>query len=85
VLYFLLIMQIIQNAQTAADREGVYICMGVGALLLFHVLVNVGMVVGRMPVTGIPLPLMSSGGSNVLSIFLMLGLVNSVRLRRVAG
>jgi rod shape determining protein RodA len=85
VLYFLLIMQIVQNAQTAGDREGVYICMGIGALLLFHVLVNVGMVVGRMPVTGIPLPLMSSGGSNVLSIFLMLGLVNSVRLRRSVG
>jgi rod shape determining protein RodA len=82
VLYFLLIMQIVQNAQTAGDREGVYICTGIGALLLFHVLVNVGMVVGRMPVTGIPLPLMSSGGSNVLSIFLMLGLVNSVRVRR---
>ena len=59
-----------------------YICMGVAALLLFHVLVNVGMVVGRMPVTGIPLPLMSSGGSNILSMFLMLGLVNNVRLRR---
>ena len=44
--------------------------------------VNVGMVVGRMPITGIPLPLMSSGGSNTWSIFLMLGLVNSVRLRR---
>src|SRR6185437_10455093 len=64
VLYFLLIMQIVQNAQTAGDREGVYICMGIGALVLFHVLVNVGMVVGRMPVAGIPLPLMSSGGSN---------------------
>ena len=38
--------------------------------------------VGMMPVTGIPLPLMSSGGSNILSIFLMLGLVNNVRLRR---
>jgi rod shape determining protein RodA len=85
VLYFLLIMQIVQNAQTAADREGIYICMGIGALLLFHVLVNVGMVVGRMPVAGIPLPLMSSGGSNVLSVFLLLGLVNSVRLRRVAS
>jgi rod shape determining protein RodA len=82
VLYFLLIMQIVQNAQTATDRAGLYICMGVAALLLFHVLVNVGMVVGRMPVTGIPLPLMSSGGSNTWSIFLMLGLVNSVRLRR---
>jgi len=85
VLYFLLIMQIVQNAQTAGDREGVYICMGIGALVLFHVLVNVGMVVGRMPVAGIPLPLMSSGGSNVLSMFLMLGLVNSVRLRRLVS
>jgi rod shape determining protein RodA len=82
VLYFLLIMQIVQNAQTAVDRAGLYICMGVAALLLFHVLVNVGMVVGRMPVTGIPLPLLSSGGSNTWSVFLMLGLVNSVRLRR---
>ncbi len=82
VLYFLLIMQIVQNAQTAPDRAGLYICMGVASLLLFHVLVNVGMVVGRMPVTGIPLPLMSSGGSNTWSIFLTLGLVNSVRLRR---
>jgi rod shape determining protein RodA len=82
VLYFLLIMQIVQNAQTAVDRAGLYICMGVAALLLFHVAVNVGMVVGRMPVTGIPLPLLSSGGSNTWSVFLMLGLVNSVRLRR---
>lgn len=82
VLYFLLIMQVVQNAQTATDRAGMYVCMGVAALLLFHVLVNVGMVVGRMPVTGIPLPLMSSGGSNTWSVFLMLGLVNSVRLRR---
>ncbi len=82
VLYFLLIMQVVQNAQTATDRAGLFICMGIAALMLFHVLVNVGMVVGRMPITGIPLPLMSSGGSNTWSIFLMLGLVNSVRLRR---
>jgi rod shape determining protein RodA len=82
VLYFLLIMQVVQNAQTAIDKAGLYICMSVAALVLFHVLVNVGMVVGRMPVTGIPLPLMSSGGSNTWSIFMMLGLVNSVRLRR---
>jgi rod shape determining protein RodA len=53
--------------------------------MLFHVLVNIGMVVGRMPVAGIPLPLMSSGGSNTLSVFVLLGLVNSVRLRRVAN
>lgn len=81
-LYFLLLMQIVQNAQAAPDRAGMYLCMGVAALLLFHLLVNVGMAVGFMPVTGIPLPLMSSGGSNLLSVFLMLGLVNNVRLRR---
>ena len=68
-LYFVLLMQIIQNAQTAPDRAGMYICMGVVALFVFHLLVNVGMVVGRMPVTGIPLPLMSAGGSNTLSTF----------------
>ncbi len=81
-LYFLLLMQIVQNAQAAPDRAGMYICMGVATLLLFHLLVNVGMVVGIMPVTGIPLPLMSSGGSSMFSVFMMLGLVNNVRLRR---
>jgi len=81
-LYFVLIMRIVQNAQTAPDRAGMYICMGVAALLLFHMLVNVGMVVGRMPVTGIPLPFMSAGGSSIWANFMALGLVNNVRLRR---
>ena len=81
-LYFVLIMQVVQNAQTAPDKAGMYLCMGIAAVLLFHVWVNVGMVVGRMPVTGIPLPLMSAGGSSIWSNFLMLGLVNNVRLRR---
>jgi rod shape determining protein RodA len=81
-LYFVMIMRIVQNAQTAPDRPGMYICMGLAGLLLFHMLVNVGMVVGRMPVTGIPLPFMSAGGSSVWSNFMALGLVNNVRLRR---
>src|SRR5712692_313405 len=81
-LYFVVLMRIIYNAQTAADRAGTIICVCVCVLLLFHLLVNVGMVIGRMPVTGIPLPLMSYGGSSMLTVFLMLGLVNNVRLRR---
>ena len=81
-LYFLLLMQIVQNAQTAPDRAGMCICMGVAALILFQLLVNVGMVVGRVPTTGLPLPLMSYGGSSTLSVFAMLGLVNNVRLQR---
>jgi rod shape determining protein RodA len=82
LLYFWLLMQIVQNAQASPDRAGMFICMGVAALLLFHLMVNVGMVAGLMPVTGIPLPLMSFGGSSMLTVFLMLGLVNNVRLRR---
>ncbi len=71
-----------ENGITAADPAGTFICLAVGVLLLFHLLVNVGMVIGRMPVTGIPLPLMSYGGSSMFTVFLMLGLVNNVRLRR---
>ena len=52
------------------------------AALGFHVLVNVAMVIGAMPVTGIPLPLMSYGGSATLFVFLAIGLVMNVRLRR---
>jgi rod shape determining protein RodA len=81
-LYFLLLMQIVHNAQRAPDRAGMYICMGIATLLLFQLLVNVGMVVGRMPTTGLPLPLMSYGGSSTLAVFAMLGLVNNVRLQR---
>jgi rod shape determining protein RodA len=82
LLYFIVLMRLTQNAQTAPDRAGVFLVMGVVAVLSFHILVNVGMVVGFMPVTGIPLPLMSYGGSSVLFMFLALGMVMNVRMRR---
>jgi rod shape determining protein RodA len=82
LLYFIVLMRLTQNAQTAPDRAGTFLVMGVVAVLSFHILVNVGMVVGFMPVTGIPLPLMSYGGSSVLFIFLALGMVMNVRMRR---
>lgn len=82
LLYFIVLMRLTQNAQTAPDRAGTFIVMGVVAVLSFHILVNVGMVVGFMPVTGIPLPLMSYGGSSVLFMFMALGLVMNVRMRR---
>jgi rod shape determining protein RodA len=59
-----------------------YVVMGVTAILAFHVLVNASMVIGYMPVTGIPLPLMSYGGSATAFVFLALGLVMNVRMRR---
>ena len=82
LLYFVVLVRLTQNAQTAPDRAGTFVVMGVVAVLSFHILVNVGMVVGFMPVTGIPLPLMSYGGSSVLFMFLALGMVMNVRMRR---
>ena len=82
LLYFIVLMRLTQNAQTAPDRAGTFVVMGVVAVLSFHILVNVGMVVGFMPVTGIPLPLMSYGGSSVLFMFMALGMVMNVRMRR---
>jgi rod shape determining protein RodA len=82
LLYFLILMRLIQNAQTASDLPGSFIIMGVVSVIVFQVAVNVGMVVGLMPVTGIPLPLLSYGGSSVLFTFLALGIVMNVRMRR---
>lgn len=81
-LYMALLLRLVQNAQRAKDRAGMFLIMGVTAALGFHVLVNVAMVIGAMPVTGIPLPLMSYGGSATLFVFLAIGLVMNVRLRR---
>ncbi len=82
LLYFFILMRLIQNAQTAADLPGSFLVMGVVAVIIFQIAVNVGMVLGLMPVTGIPLPLMSYGGSSILFTFLSLGMVMNVRMRR---
>jgi len=82
LLYFLILMRLIQNAQTAADLPGSLIIMGIVAVLTFQIAVNVGMVIGFMPVTGIPLPLMSYGGSSVLFTFLALGAAMNIRMCR---
>ena len=82
ILYFLIIMRSIHVAQTARDKLGIYIAVGGTSVLLFHILENMGMVVGLMPITGIPLPLLSYGGSAILSTFIFLGLIINVRMRR---
>jgi rod shape determining protein RodA len=82
LLYLGLILRLVDNAQKAKDRAGMYVVAGVTAILAFHVLVNASMVIGYMPVTGIPLPLMSYGGSSTAFVFLALGLVMNVRMRR---
>ena len=82
LLYFLILVRLVQNAQTAADPPGTLIVMGVAGVMLFQIAVNIGMCLGLMPVTGIPLPLMSYGGSSVIYTFLALGIVMNIRMRR---
>jgi rod shape determining protein RodA len=80
--YFLVLIRCIHIAQTARDRLGMHLSLGICNLLLFHLLINIGMVVGIMPITGIPLPLLSYGGSSLLATFILIGLVINVRMRR---
>jgi rod shape determining protein RodA len=82
VLYFLILIRFIHVAQTARDKLGMHIALGACGLILCHVMINIGMVVGVMPITGIPLPLLSYGGSSILATFILLGLVINVRMRR---
>ncbi len=74
-----IIFRSVHNAQTARDNLGLFIVMGVVGIFFFHLVVNVGMVIGFMPTTGIPLPFLSYGGSSVLTAFIALGLVINVR------
>ncbi|MGI6169261.1 MAG: rod shape-determining protein RodA [Christensenellales bacterium] len=83
VLYALLIIRFISLAWSAKDRYGSYIIIGVVSMLMFHVFENIAMVMGIMPVTGIPLPFVSYGGSSMLTNMLALGLVQNVAMRRL--
>src|SRR6202041_3558149 len=82
MLYFLILMRLGQKGQPAPDLPGSFIIMGVVGVIVFQIAVNIGMVVGLMPVTSIPLPLLSYGGSSVLFTFLALGIVMNIRMSR---
>lgn len=78
LLYLFLIWQVFKVGLAAKDNLGRYICVGVASMLLFQLVVNVGMTISIMPVTGLPLPLISYGGSSLLATAIGLGLVLSV-------
>lgn len=81
-LYFYVIYRGIRIALTARDMFGTLIATGVTALLTFHVLINIGMALGMAPVTGVPLPLMSYGGTSMLTTCMAIGLLEGVYMRR---
>jgi rod shape determining protein RodA len=81
-LYALLLYRIWRTAQNASSLFGRLLCTGVFAMFLFQIFQSVGMTMGMMPITGIPLPLVSYGGSSMLTSMLALGLVAGVHRRR---
>jgi rod shape determining protein RodA len=84
-LYLLLLWRMLETARLARDRLGAFLVAGVSAAFAFQVVYNVGMVAGLVPVKGLPLPLMSYGGSSIVSSLTGIGLVLSVRMRRFAN
>lgn len=82
LLFLLMLLRIFSIAGSAKDMYGSLIATGVAAMIGFHVLENIGMTLGVMPVTGIPLPFVSYGGSSLISNMVAIGLVLSVGMRR---
>jgi len=81
-VFGLLLITCLIVAYRAADDIGVLLCVGFSALIFTHVFQNIGMMVGMLPITGVPLPLISYSGSFVLMVMFALGLVNSVWVHR---
>jgi rod shape determining protein RodA len=81
-LFGLLVWRAIRIASLAEDRDGTLIAAGIAAMIVLQVFVNVGMTIGIMPVTGLPLPFVSYGGTSLLVWFGLMGLLLNVQLRR---
>ena len=82
VAFVVIIWRLLVIATNARDRFGALIAAGTAAMVAFHVFVNIGMTIGIMPVTGLPLPFLSQGGSFYLAMTMSLGIANSVWLLR---
>ncbi len=80
--YALLLSRLVVGAKEAPDRAGMLVIMAIVGAMTFQIFMNVGMVLGFLPVIGVPLPLMSSGLSSILSTFIAIGFVISVKMRR---
>ena len=81
-LFGILILRGITISWRARDRFGMFLALGIVAMILFHMFINVGMNIGIMPVTGIPLPFVSYGGTSLLVGMIAIGMLESVAVRR---
>ena len=82
ILYVILITKAMYVAKTAKDDMGSYIAAGIAGIFFFHMVENIGMTMGLLPITGIPLPFVSYGGSSMITNFIMIGLLLNISARR---
>ena len=82
VLYVVLVTKVIYIAKTAKDNIGSYIAIGIGGIFFFHMVENIGMTIGLLPITGVPLPFVSYGGSSLITNFICIGLLLNISGRR---
>jgi rod shape determining protein RodA len=80
-LYALLLWRSLRVLTLAKNVFGALVAGGIAAMLAFQIFVNVGMTIGIMPITGVPLPLMSYGGSSVIVTFIAIGLLQSIHVQ----
>tara|TARA_B100000686_G_scaffold320890_1_gene373024 strand:- start:2160 stop:3257 length:1098 start_codon:yes stop_codon:yes gene_type:complete len=81
-LYLVLILKGLNIAYRAGDRFGLFLALGITGSIAFYIIVNIGMTVGLFPITGIPLPLLSYGGSSLITTFFALGLLLNIEMRK---
>lgn len=81
-LYILMLLRIIETSKLARDNFGRYFCIGTASLFFSHIFINIGMVIGLLPITGLPLPFMSYGGSFLLLNMIFIGIIINIRMRR---
>ena len=82
ILYVVLITKAMYVAKTAKDNLGSFIAMGIAGIFLFHMTENIGMTIGLLPITGVPLPFVSYGGSSLLSNLIMIAILLNISGRR---
>lgn len=82
VVYVILITKAVNIAKTARDDLGSYIAIGIVGILLFHILENIGMTIGLLPITGVPLPFVSYGGTSFVTNLILIGLLLNISARR---
>lgn len=82
ILYMVMITKAIYIAKTARDDKGSYVAIGIAGIFMFHMVENIGMTMGLLPITGVPLPFVSYGGSSLLTNLILIGLLLNISGRR---